>query len=208
MKKTVILALALLLAAALPLAGCELLDQPFPEATEIDSSIPIDPDKTETADPYEGLSEDERRIREIADAALLEVYDLPGWEHFEIEISHGVNGVTDIFVRYRLTIYGYRTYESYSVTLNADRTVKNLFGSSEGEYSRYLATVTEEAFRAAEQKIGAGGYLSIDSEGWLCLSREDIVSITPETDADGNEILEGCGDHKHVFTNERICPPQ
>ena len=80
MKKTVILALALLLAAALPLAGCELLDQPFPEETETDSSILIDPEKTDsetaagtaaetaaeteadTADPYEGLSSAERRI--------------------------------------------------------------------------------------------------------------------------------------------------
>ena len=46
MKKTALLLLALLLAAALPLAGCELLDQPFPEETETDSSILIDPEKT------------------------------------------------------------------------------------------------------------------------------------------------------------------
>ncbi len=228
MKKTAFWVLALLLAAALPFTGCELLEEPFPEETEIDSSILIDPEKTGAdsnihiepdgtevatesdtltapADPYAGLTEEERKIREVADAALLEAYELPAWEHFDVEISYGVNGVTDIFVRYEFTIYEYRTYESYKVTLNADKSVKNLFGSNEGEYSRYLTTLTEEAFRAAEAVIGNGGYLTIDSEGWLCLSREDIVSITPETDADGNEIWEGCGDHKHVFTHERIC---
>lgn len=231
MKKAMIWVLALLLAAALPLAGCELLDQPFPEETETDSSILIDPEKTGTdssipmepdgtevatesdtptapADPYVGLTEEERAIREVADAALLEVYELPSWENFRIEISYGANGNTNIYVRYKLTLFGYYTNESYCVTLRADKTVKELYGSSEGEYSRYLATLTEEAFRAAEAVIGNGGYLTIDSEGWLCLSREDIVSITPETDADGNEIWEGCGDHKHVFTHERICKPE
>ncbi len=224
MKKTVYLSLLMLCATvALLFAGCDLLEEPFPEftnnetivrypATSVESSIQIDPEKTqpetvpETADPYAGLSEEERQIREISDAALLVVYDLPAWEHFDIEISYGVNGVTDIFVRYEFMIYGYRTYESYSVTLNADRTVKNLYGSHEGKYSRYLATVTEEAFRAAEREIGNGGYLSIDDEGWLCLSREDIVPITPETDENGNEIMEGCGDHIHEFYHERICP--
>ena len=231
MKKTALLLLTLLLAATLPLAGCELLDQPFPEETETDSSILIDPEKTGTdssipmepdgtevatesdtptapADPYAGLSEEERHIREVADAALLEAYELPSWENFRIEISYGANGNTNIYVRYKLTLFGYYTNESYCVTLRADKTVKELYGSSEGEYSRYLATLTEEAFRAAEAVIGNGGYLTIDSEGWLCLSREDIVSITPETDADGNEIWEGCGDHKHVFTHERICKPE
>lgn len=229
MKKTALLALALLLAAALPLAGCELLDQLFPEETETDSSILIDPEKTEAngnippepdgteastdsdtptapADPYVGLTEEERAIREIADAALLEAYELPSWEHFSIEISHGSNGNTNIYVRYRLTLFGYRTNESYCVTLRADRTVKDLYGSDEGKYSRYLAVLTEEAFRAAEAVIGHGGYLTIDSEDWLCLSREDIVPIPPETDEDGNGIMGGCGDHRHEFYHERICP--
>ena len=122
MKKTALLALALLLAAALLLTGCELLDEPFPEETETDSSILIDPEKTGTdssipmepdgteavtetdtptapADPYAGLSEEERHIREVADAALLEAYELPSWENFRIEISYGANGNTNIYVR-------------------------------------------------------------------------------------------------------------
>ena len=188
MKKTMIWVLVLLLATALPLTGCELLDEPFPEETETDSSILIDPEKTGTdssipmepdgteavtetdtptapADPYAGLSEEERHIREVADAALLEAYELPSWENFRIEISYGANGNTNIYVRYKLTLFGYYTNESYCVTLRADKTVKELYGSSEGEYSRYLATLTEEAFRAAEAVIGNGGYLTIDSEG-------------------------------------------
>ena len=43
-------------------------------------------------DPYAGLSEDERRIRAVADAALLGKYDLPGWEYFDITVDYGSNG--------------------------------------------------------------------------------------------------------------------
>ena len=227
MKKAMIWVLALLLAAALPLAGCELLDQPFPEETETDSSILIDPEKTDsetaagtsagtaaetaaeteadTADPYEGLSSAERRIREIADKALRAKYDIPSLKHFSVKVTDFSGGYS---VRYVLMIHGYETGEEYSVDLTRRLTVKSVYGFHAGRYACYLETATAEAIRAAEKKLGNGGsgaYLTIDSEGWLCLSREDIVSITPETDADGNEIWEGCGDHKHVFTHERIC---
>ena len=37
MKKTMIGVLVLLLATALPLTGCELLDEPFPEETETET---------------------------------------------------------------------------------------------------------------------------------------------------------------------------
>ena len=220
MKKTVILALALLLAAALPLAGCELLDQPFPEETETDSSIRIDPEKTDsetaaetaaeteadTADPYEGLSSAERRIREIADKALRAKYDIPSLEHFSVKVTDFSGGYS---VRYVLMIHGYETGEEYSVDLTRRLTVKSVYGFHAGRYACYLETATAEAIRAAEKKLGNGGsgaYLTIDNEGYLCLSREEIVPITPETDENGNEIMEGCGDHKHEFYNERICP--
>ena len=218
MKKTAVVALIALLTVTMLFSSCDLFAEPFPEETypdtEVGSNIHIDPDgEPETtpapADLDASLTEEERKIREIADAALLEAYDLPSWENFRIEISYGSNGNTNIYVQYEFTLFGYYTSESYQVTLRADKTVKDLHGYSEGKYSCYLETLTEEAFRTAEQKIGDGGsgpYLSIDSEGWLCMSREDIVSITPETDAEGNQILEGCGDHKHVFTHERICP--
>ena len=226
MKKTVILALALLLAAALPLAGCELLDQPFPEETETDSSILIDPEKTDsetaagtaaetaaeteadTADPYEGLSSAERRIREIADKALRAKHDIPSLEHFSVKVTDFSGGYS---VRYVLMIHGYETGEEYSVDLTRRLTVKSVYGFHAGRYACYLETATAEAIRAAEKKLGNGGsgaYLTIDNEGYLCLSREEIVPITPETDENGNEIMEGCGDHKHEFYNERICKPE
>ena len=220
MKKAMIWVLALLLAAALPLAGCELLDQPFPEETETDSSILIDPEKTDsetaaetaaeteadTADPYEGLSSAERRIREIADKALRAKYDIPSLEHFSVKVTDFSGGYS---VRYVLMIHGYETGEEYSVDLTRRLTVKSVYGFHAGRYACYLETATAEAIRAAEKKLGNGGsgaYLTIDNEGYLCLSREEIVPITPETDENGNEIMEGCGDHKHEFYNERICP--
>lgn len=216
MKKTVILALALLLAAVLPLTGCELLDQPFPEETETDSSILIDPEKTDsetaagteadTADPYEGLSSAERQIREIADKALRAKYDIPSLEHFSVKVTDFSGGYS---VRYVLMIHGYETGEDYSVYLTKMLTVESVHGFHSGQYACYLETATAEAIRAAEKKLGNGGsgaYLTIDNEGYLCLSREEIVPITPETDENGNEIMEGCGDHKHEFYNERICP--
>ena len=230
MKKAMIWVLALLLAAALPLAGCELLDQPFPEETETDSSILIDPEKTDsetaagtaaetsaetaaeteadTADPYEGLSSAERRIREIADKALRAKYDIPSLEHFSVKVTDFSGGYS---VRYVLMIHGYETGEEYSVDLTRRLTVKSVYGFHAGRYACYLETATAEAIRAAEKKLGNGGsgaYLTIDNEGYLCLSREEIVPITPETDENGNEIMEGCGDHKHVFTHERICKPE
>lgn len=216
MKKAMIWVLALLLAAALPLAGCELLDQPFPEETETDSSILIDPEKTDsetaagteadTADPYEGLSSAERQIREIADKALRAKYDIPSLEHFSVKVTDFSGGYS---VRYVLMIHGYETGEDYSVYLTKMLTVESVHGFHSGQYACYLETATAEAIRAAEKKLGNGGsgaYLTIDNEGYLCLSREEIVPITPETDENGNEIMEGCGDHKHEFYNERICP--
>ena len=47
MKKTAILSLICLLTAVLFFAGCDLLADPFPEETETESSILIDPDKTQ-----------------------------------------------------------------------------------------------------------------------------------------------------------------
>ena len=118
MKKTTAVALIVLLAATMLFSACDLLSEPFPEETYIDtficypdtekdSNIHIEPDGTEAvtetdtptapADPYAGLSEEERHIREVADAALLEAYELPSWENFRIEISYGANGNTNIY---------------------------------------------------------------------------------------------------------------
>ena len=212
------------MALTLLLAGCDILEAPFPVGTEPDSGILLHPEKTdpetaadtaeipaeeteaETADPYEGLSSTERQIREIADKALRAKYEIPSLEHFSVV----VNDFSDSYsVRYVLMIHGYETDEHYSVSLTKMLTVESVYGFHSGQYACYLETATAEAIRAAEEKLGRGGsgpYLTIDKEGYLCLSLEEIVPIIPETDENGNEIMEGCGDHKHEFYHERICP--
>ena len=216
--------LVLLMAVTLLFAGCEILEQPFPIGTEADSGSLLHPEKTdseatgapvetpaqeteaETADPYEGLSSAKRQIREIADKALRAKYDIPSLEHFSVEVTDFSDSYS---VRYVLMIHGYETGEHYSVDLTKTLTVESVYGFHSGQYACYLETATAEAIKAAEEKLGRGGsgpYLSIDNEGYLCLSLEEIVPITPETDENGNEIMEGCGDHKHEFYHERICP--
>ncbi|MBP3666388.1 MAG: hypothetical protein J6K29_04980 [Clostridia bacterium] len=213
MKKTALLLLALLLAAALPLTGCELLEEPFPEDTETDSRILIDPEKTrpETEAP---LTPEEEALVEIAAEALWnERRDLPGREYFRIDVSYGSNGNTNIYVDFELYIGSYRTWESYDVTLNANHEVTSISGGHHN-YRQYLKGATPERIAAAETALAeelkaygenhAGGYLSVDDEGWLCLSSEIIVYLDGPAHGEG-----GCGiDHDHVFINERICKPE
>ena len=167
----------------------------------------------DTTDPYEGLSSAERQVREIADTALRERYSLPAWEHFAIRVDDAADG--SIWVWYDLELFGYYTSEGYRVILDAHMAVTQVSGYSVGKYACYLETATAEAFAAAEEKLGGDRselYLTVDSEGWLCLCKEEIVSIfvTPETDESGNVLEDaptsGCGiDHEHVFYTERIC---
>ena len=186
------LAAACLLTAALLFAGCNA----FAGRDE---------------DPYAGLSEDERRIRAVADAALLGKYDLPGWEYFDITVDYGSNG--NIYVDYDFVIGSYTSYESYKVTLSAEETVTYVDGFNAGDYSRYCKMVTPEAVAAAEASMAeqmepyankehSGYYLSVDSQGFLCLTCEVIVMLEGAPDGEG-----GCGiDHDHVFITARICP--
>jgi len=212
MKKTVILAFSLLLAAALPLAGCELLDQPFPEETGTDSSIRIDPQKTQ-AETEAPLTPEEEALVELAAKALWnERSDLPDREFFRVDVSYGANGNTNIYVDFDLYIGNYRTWESYDVTINADHKVTNISGGYHN-YRQYLKGATPERIAAAEAALAeqmsaygeknSGGYLSVDDEGWLCLSCEIIVYLDGPAEGEG-----GCGiDHDHVFISERICKP-
>lgn len=162
-------------------------------------------------DPYAGLSEDERRIRAVADAALLDKYDLPGWEYFDITVDYGSNG--NIYVDYDFVIGSYTSYESYMVTLSAEEAVTYVDGFHAGDYSRYCKAVTPEAVAAAEasmaeqmerygEKDHSDYYLSVDDQGYLCLTCEVIVMLEGAPDGEG-----GCGiDHDHVFITARICP--
>ena len=187
------LAAACLLTAALLFAGCNA----FAGRDE---------------DPYAGLSEDERRIRTVADAALLDKYDLPGWEYFDITVDYGSNG--NIYVDYDFVIGSYTSYESYKVTLSAEETVTYVDGFNAGDYSRYCRAITPEAVAAAEasmaeqmerygEKDRSDYYLYVDDQGYLCLTCEVIVTLEGAPDG-----YSGCGiDHDHVFITARICPP-
>ena len=218
MKKSVMTVTAIV--CLLLLAGCGVTLPPEGESTTNDNTPIGQPFETtaedtaaDTTDPYEGLSSAERQVREIADTALRERYSLPAWEHFAIRVDDAADG--SIWVRYDLELFGYYTSEGYRVVLDAHMAVTQVSGYSVGKYACYLETATAEAFAAAEEKLGGDRselYLTVDSEGWLCLCKEEIVSIfvTPETDESGNVLEDaptsGCGiDHEHVFHTERIC---
>ena len=202
MKKTMIWVLVLLLATALPLTGCELLDELFPEETETDSSILIDPEKTQPETEAPLTPEEEALVEIAAEALWNERGDLPDRAHFRADISYGVNGNTNIYVDFELYIGDYRTWESYDVTLNADHEVTRIDGGYHN-YRQYLKGATPDRIAAAEAALAdqlkdygdkhSGYYLSIDQEGWLCLNCEVIVD-------------KAFGDHEHKFFTERICP--
>lgn len=204
MKKTALLALALLLAAALPLAGCELLDQPFPEETETDSSILIDPEKTSPETEAPLTPEEEALVELAAEALWSERSDLPDRECFHVDVSYGANGNTNIYVDFDLYIGSYRTWESYGVTINANRTVTSISGGHHN-YRQYLKGATPERIAAAEAGLDrqiarygdkhSGYYFTVDDEGYLCLTCEVIVD-------------KAFGDHEHKFFTERICKPE
>ena len=187
----------------LPNDDTELSTQSDAETTPAE---PEAPSETTPVDPYAELNQEERKLCEVAAEALWDAYDLPHVSHFRVSVNpHASNGSNR--VQFTLYIGKYRTDESYNVRVSAAGEVTEISGGY-SNYHQFVGYATPEKIAAAEAVIGSGGYLTIDKEGWLCLSREDIVSIIPETDAEGNEILEGCGDHKHVFTHERICRPE
>ena len=201
MKKTVIMLLTLLLAATLPLAGCELLDQPLPEETETDSSILIDPEKTspETEAP---LTPEEEALAELAAEVLWAGRDLPAKGYFKVSIHpHASDGSNR--VRFTLHIGGYRTDEYYNVRVSADGEVIEIDGGYHN-YRQFIKGATAERIAAAEAGLDrqiarygdkhSGYYFTVDDEGYLCLTCEVIVD-------------KAFGNHEHKFFTERICKP-
>ena len=212
MKKTALLVLALLLAAALLLTGCELLEELYPEETETDCRILIDPEKTQSETESPLTPEEEALVELAAEALWNERSDLPDREYFQVDVSYGANGNTNIYVEFELYIGNYRTWESYDVTINADHKVTNISGGHQN-YRQYLKGATPERIAAAEAALAeqlkaygknhSDGYLSVDDEGRLCLSCEIIVYLDGPAQGEG-----GCGiDHEHIFINEPICKP-
>lgn len=143
-------------------------------------------------------TEEELAVIELADAEILKKYPIKSLDHYSVSIDQNTKG--EYTVRYKLMIGGYRTYESYNVSFNADKTVKNVYGDY-GEYAVYLPYATPELIKEAEEKLTkqlerydehSGFYLSIDDEGFLCLNAEVIVELP-------------FSDHEHNFFTERIC---
>ncbi len=153
-------------------------------------------------------TEEELAVIELADAEILKKFPIGSLANYQVRIDKNAKG--GYSVRYTLMIGNYRTNESYTVRVNEDRTVESIYGEY-GEYAAYLPYATEDKIRAAEEKLteqiekydeSSGFYLTIDSEGYLCLHTEIIVKYE-------NVFGGGCGiDHDHKFFTERICSLQ
>lgn len=144
-------------------------------------------------------TEEELGTIELANAVILKEYSIDSLEYYRVNITQNKND--EYSVSYDLTIGGYRTYESYHVNFNADKTVGNFYANHEGKYSVYLPYATADKISKAEEKLTkqlekyethSGFYLSIDDQGYLCLNAEVIDELPFDN-------------HDHKFYTERIC---
>ena len=213
MKKPFFAALAVVsLTVPLLLAGCDVLDDFIPgdtysesivcyPDTDTGSSILIDPEKTspETEVP---LTPEEEALVELAAEALWAGRDLPAKGHFKVSIHpHASDGSNR--VRFTLHIGGYRTDEYYNVRVSADGEVIEIDGGYHN-YRQFIKGATAERIANAEARLDSqtarygdkhsGYYLTVDDEGYLCLTCEVIVD-------------KAFGNHEHKFFTERICKP-
>lgn len=152
----------------------------------------------------------------ITDAKLKEEYGINNLDNYSVSISEHASKPQKT-VRYELYLFGYKTYEEYSVIIDNNGTVLNSYDANAGDYSRFLPYLTIEKIQEAEEKLknkmaeydsSSYMYLEINSKGQLCLSFEVIVDINPPKVQmiDGEIINSGCNiDHKHVFESEVIC---
>ena len=152
----------------------------------------------------------------ITDAKVKEEYGIDNLDNYSVSISEHASKPQKT-VRYELYLFGYKTYEQYSVLIDNNGTILNCNSANEGNYSRFLPYLTIEKIQEAEEKLkdkmaeydsDSYMYLEINSKGQLCLSFEIIVDINPPKVqmVDGEIINSGCNiDHKHVFESEVIC---
>ena len=208
MKKRLAVVLSVLLSVALLMTGCELLEEPFPEGADEFAESGEIPRPTA---PSETLSPEDEALAELAAEALWgQIHGLPEREHFEAEVSHHVSNGT-ARVSFTLHIGGYRTHESYDVRISAEGEVTGIDGGFHS-YRQFVANATPDRISAAEAVLDerlkeyggkhSGYYLTVDDEGYLCLSCEVIVYLDGPAFGEG-----GCGiDHEHKFFNQRICP--
>lgn len=152
----------------------------------------------------------------ITDAKVKEEYGIDDLDNYSVSISEHASKPQKT-VRYELYLFGYRTHESYSVTIDNNGTILNCNDANAGNYSCFLPYLTIEKLQDAEEKLknkmseydsNSYMYLGINSNGQLCLSFETIVDIDPPKVqmVDGEIINSGCNiDHKHVFESEVVC---
>ena len=152
----------------------------------------------------------------ITDAKVKKEYGIDDLDNYSVSISEHASKPQKT-VRYELFLFGYRTHESYSVTIDNNGTILNCNDANAGNYSRFLPYLTIEKLQDAEEKLknkmseydsSSYMYLGINSNGQLCLSFETIVDIDPPKVqmVDGEIINSGCNiDHKHVFESEVVC---
>ena len=145
-----------------------------------------------------------RPHREIADKAVMSEFGIVDLSPYKIEVSPAKD---ERCVKYTLCLGGYETSEMYFVYLTAEKEVRQILGEY-GEYAKYLESATDEAFAAAKKGLAeqiavyeddgkAHYYLTVDDEGYLCLTAEVIVNY--------DEPDEWGMDHTHVFLKERVC---
>ena len=156
--------------------------------------------------------EEEKALVEKAYAAIFDRFRwegiLPERDHLKPHVVPGRNGDADA-VYFYVRIGDYSTREAYYAFIEQDGTVKGCHKANPGDFSCYLDAATPAAIAAAEAELeaflasyddykGGGGYLTIDKEGYLCLSAEIIVEkkmTLPWEDED----------HEHKFFSVRIC---
>jgi hypothetical protein len=183
------------LTVPLLLTGCDGLEDLIPRDTYTETIVCY----PETEAP---LTPEEEALVELAAEALWAQHDLPAREHFKVSIHpHASNGSSR--VQFTLRIGSYRTDEYYNVRISADGEVIEIDGGYHN-YRQFIKGATAERIAAAEEGLDgqtarygdkhSGYYLSIDKEGWLCLTCEVIVD-------------KAFGDHEHKFFTERICKP-
>ena len=152
----------------------------------------------------------------ITDAEVKEEYGIDNLDNYSVRISEHASKHQKT-VRYELHLFGYITYEQYSVTIDNNGTILSCYASNAGKYSCFLPYLTIEKIQEAEEKLknkmaeydnSSYMYLEINSNGQLCLSFEVIVDINPPKVqmVDGEIVDSGCNiDHKHVFESEVVC---
>ena len=162
----------------------------------------------------ETLSPEELTLVDRAAEALWEAYDLPDRQHFRPSVYYDSTGTVEVVLR--LCIGGHRTNERYIARFSADGELLSTDAVGEGTYLPYLKTLDPADLAAAEAALAdflapyddykGGVALSIDGEGYLCLSGEFIVELDPPP-LSGLFSEGGCNiDHEHKFFNHRICP--